>query len=196
LTGHNNQTLHVLSGRQRQLTLGAQPFEKTTASMWFENPDDMEPFGDSMDGEDDDLDLYNRTRQIVGFQPIRQSFHDGAAIQVTPLATRGGNFVILDLHAKVNELTAPAKDEKKPKVFVHLAEGETAEVELDHADYISYRLNTTLRCPKEQVVLAGGMTYDATADTDQPNLYLFVKVSVHTIEEDKSDWGPAETAKE
>jgi hypothetical protein len=189
LTGHNNQTLHALSGRQRQLTLDAQPFEKTKASMWFESPDDMEPFGDSMDVEDQDMDLYNRTRQVVGFRPIRQSFHDGAAIQVTPLATRGGNFVILDLHAKVNELTAQDKGESKPKVFVHLQGGEKAEVELDFANYISYRLNTTLRCPKEQVVLAGGMTYDPSAESDQPNLYLFVKVSVHTIEEDKSDWG-------
>jgi len=196
LTGHNNQTLHSLSGRQRQLTLDAEPFEKTKASMWFENPDDMEPFGDSMDDEDDDMDLYNRTRQVVGFRPIRQSFHDGAALQVTPLATRGGNYVILDLHAKVNELTPPAEGAKKPKVFVRISDGESAEVELDHADYVSYRLSTTLRCPKEQVVLAGGMTYDTATESDQPNLYLFVKVSVHTIEEDKSDWGKDAAAKE
>lgn len=194
LTGHNNQTLHSLSGRQRQLTLDAEPFEKTKASMWFENPDDMEPFGDSMDDEDDDMDLYNRTRQVVGFRPIRQSFHDGAALQVTPLATRGGNYVILDLHAKVNELTPPAEGAKKPKVFVRISDGESAEVELDHADYVSYRLSTTLRCPKEQVVLAGGMTYDTATESDQPNLYLFVKVSVHTIEEDKSDWGKGKEA--
>ena len=32
LTGHNNQTLHAVSGRQRQLTLDAETFETTTAT--------------------------------------------------------------------------------------------------------------------------------------------------------------------
>ena len=50
------------------------------------------------------------------------------------------------------------------------------------------QIGTTVRCPKEQVVLAGSMTYDVNADSDQPDLYLFVKVAVHTITEDKSDW--------
>ena len=185
LTGHNNQTLHALSGQQRQLTLDAIPFETTSAQAWFENIDDMEPFGGSMD-EDEDLDYFNRTRKIVGFRPVRQSFHNGAAIQVTPLATRGGNFVILDVHAKANELTS--EKEKKPSVFVHINETEKAEVELDHGNYVSYRLNTTVRCPKEQIVLAGGMTYDPSANEEHPNLYLFVKASVHTITEDESDW--------
>ena len=194
LTGHNNQTLHTLSGRQRQLTLDATPFETTKASMWFVHPDDVEPFGDN-DDDDSDLNLFNRTRSIVGFKPVRQTFHDGAAIQVTPLATRGGNFVILDLQAKVNELLAADEGTKKPTIFVRFGENEKAEVELDHADYISYRLSTTVRCPKDQVVLAGGMTYDPNSEADVPNLYLFVKTSIHTIEEDKSDWSMAGSEK-
>jgi hypothetical protein len=187
MTGHNNQTLHALSGRQRQLTLDAIPFETTKASMWFDYADEVSPYGDESE-DDEDMNWFNRTRNVVGFKPVRQSFHDGAAIQVTPLATRGGNFVILDLHAKVNELIKPSPDSRKPTVFVDLGEKQRAEVELDHADYISYRLNTTLRCPKDQVVLAGGMTYDPNAEDEHPNLYLFVKTSVHTITEDKSDW--------
>jgi hypothetical protein len=187
LTCHNNQTVHALSGQQRQLTVDAIPFETTTASMWFENADQVEPFGDR-DENDEDMNLFNRTRKVVGFKPVRQSFLDGAAIQVTPLATRGGNFVILDLHAKVNELITPEADTKPPSIFVKFGENDTAEVELDHANYVSYRLSTTVRCPKEQVVLAGGMTYDPNAEADVPNLYLFVKTSVHTITEDKSDW--------
>jgi hypothetical protein len=178
LTSHNNQTVHALSGQQRQLTLDAIPFETTTASMWFENADEVEPFGDR-DENDEDLNLFNRTRKVVGFKPVRQTFHNGAAIQITPLATRGGNFVILDLHAKVNELIEHEIDAKKPTIFVQLG---------DNADYVSYRLSTTVRCPKNEVVLAGGMTYDPNADEEFPNLYLFVKTSVHTITEDKSDW--------
>ena len=42
LTGHNNQTLHTLSGQQRQLVVGAQPFSKTEAVMWFEDAEDVE----------------------------------------------------------------------------------------------------------------------------------------------------------
>jgi len=51
-------------------------------------------------------------------------------------------------------------------------------------------LNTTLRCPKEQVVLAGSMTLDPNSDQEHPNIYVFVKTMVHTITEDKSDWVP------
>lgn len=187
LTGHNNQTLHAISGRQRQLTLDAVPFESTDAKMWFEEMDDVDPFPSEED--DEDMDYFTRTRKVVGFKPIRQSFHDGAVIQVTPLATRGGNFVILDLHAKVNELVEADPGEKKPSIFVKFGDNEQAEVELDHANYVSYRLSTTVRCPKEQVVLAGSMTYDPNEKGDeQPILYLFVKTSVHTITEDESDW--------
>ncbi len=195
MTGHNNQTLHTLSGKQRQLTLDATPFETTKASMWFEHPDDVEPFGENGDQDDGDMNLFNRTRTVVGFKPVRQTFHDGAAIQITPLATRGGNFVILDLQAKVNELLTADEEAKKPTIFVRYGENEKAEVELDHADYVSYRLSTTVRCPKDQVVLAGGMTYDPNAEQEVPNLYLFVKTSIHTIEEDKSDWSKAGSEK-
>ena len=187
LTGHNNQTLHALSGQQKQLVVGAKPFLKTMAAMWFEDMGDVEPFGS--DGSDDDMDLFNRTRQIVGFHPIRQSFQSGAVIQVTPLATRGGNFVILDLHAKLNQLSEPKEGDQRPTVFITEDE-QTAEVKLDHADFLTCRLSTTLRCPKEQVVLAGSMTLDPNSDQEHPNIYVFVKTLVHTITEDKSDWVP------
>ncbi len=187
LTGHNNQTLHALSGEQRQLIVGAKPFLKTEAAMWFENVGDVEPFGNSED--DDDMDLFNRTRKITGFHPIRQSFQSGAVIQVTPLATRGGNFVILDLQARFNQLSEPGEGAQRPTVFV-TEDKQRAEVKLDHADFVTCRLNTTLRCPKEQVVLAGSMTLDPNSEMENPNIYLFVKTSVHTITEDKSDWVP------
>lgn len=184
LTGHNNQTLHALSGQQKQLVVGAKPFSKTEASMWFEDIEDVAPFGD-----DDSMDYFNRTRTIVGFQPVRQSFQSGAVIQVTPLATRGGNFVILDLHAKLNQLSKPEEGDEQPTVFVDDGK-QRAEVKLDHADFMTCRLSTTLRCPKERVVLAGSMTLDPNSDQEHPNIYVFVKTTVHTITEDKSDWAP------
>ncbi|MFT5299763.1 MAG: hypothetical protein ACI814_000536 [Mariniblastus sp.] len=188
MTGHNNQTLHTLSGQQRQLTIDAVPFKSNEAQMWFEKTKNALPFRAGNVDNRDEANMVSQSRQIVGFKPVRISFHNGAAIQATPLATRGGNFVIVDLHAKVNELIEPDPEAKKPSIFVQLNNGETAEVQLDHADFVSYRLNTTLRCPKNQVVLAGGMTFNPIADEELPNLYLFVKTSVHTITEDKSDW--------
>lgn len=167
LTGHNNQTLHAISGRQRQLVLDATPFESSKVTTTKEGSQAEEI-------------------SIVGFKPTRFPVHDGAAIQVTPLATRGGNFVVVDLHAKVNEFL-DVEDEKKSSIFSQTSNGEKVEVKLDSADYIAHRMSTTLRCPKEQIVLAGGMTYDQV-DSEQPNLYLFVKATVHTINEDKSDW--------
>ena len=192
LTGHNNQTLHTLSGQQRQLVVGAQPFSKTEAVMWFEDAEDVDPFGNSED--DEDMNYFNRTRKIVGFHPVRKSFQSGAVFEVTPLATRGGNFVILDLHAKFNQLSKPEKNEEPTTIFVHDDERKS-EVKLDHADFVTCRLNTTLRCPKDQVVLAGSMTLDPNSDQEHPNIYVFVKTMVHTITEDKSDWVPDDAKK-
>lgn len=189
LTGHNNQTLHTISGRQRQLTLDAIPFTSTTAQAWFENMEDMEPFNDSED--DEDLDYFNRTREVVGFKPLRRSFHDGAALQVTPLATRGGNYVILDLHARLNKLLAQDADQASPKIFVQPEGSAAIEVPLDQGDFLACRLSTTLRCPRDQVVLAGSMTSDPNATAENPDIYLFFKTSVHTITEDESDWDGA-----
>ena len=68
-------------------------------------------------------------------------------------------------------------------------------VKLDHADFLTCRLSTTLRCPREQVVLAGSMTLDPNSDQEHPNIYVFVKTLVHTITEDKSDWVPENATK-
>ena len=160
--------------------------------MWFEDAEDVDPFGNSED--DEDMNYFNRTRKIVGFHPVRKSFQSGAVFEVTPLATRGGNFVILDLHAKFNQLSKPEKNEEPTTIFVHDDERKS-EVKLDHADFVTCRLNTTLRCPKDQVVLAGSMTLDPNSDQEHPNIYVFVKTMVHTITEDKSDWVPDDAKK-
>ncbi len=166
MTGHNNQTLHALSGKQRQIVVDVEPYYSTF-----------------LNAETDD-----ESTAIVGLRPIRHQLHHGASIQVTPLATRGGNFVVLDLHTQVNELIGNEEVESKTAAVVGRTEVNQMKVELDRGEYNAYRMSSTLRCPKERVVLAGGMTYDETVDAKQSNLYLFVKVNVHTIQEDKSDF--------
>ena len=196
LTGHNNQTLYALSGQMLQLTVGAEPFKSTHEGVKVREgadgeDDDGNPFGDGQrkNRKKSSGDLYHfRNKEIVGFSPIRKTFHNGTAIQVTPLATRGGNFVIVDLHAKINELMKPVEGSEERSIFVRHGESGKTEVKLDSTDFVAGRLNTTLRCPKGQVVLAGEMTLDPNSEREHPNVYLFVKTSVHTITEDKSDW--------
>lgn len=201
LTSHNNQTVSGLSGRIHRLVTDANPLKAKTISM---------PIGDD---EDQPKEIHST---IVGMQPLQQTIHCGAILQVTPLATRGGNFVILDLHSKVNELLAISQANKQiepstvsddtteavsslsqsqdvPKsrsVFAYLSNGKKIEMELDPSDYATHQLNTTLRCPQKETVLAGGMAFDNDMGSDNPNLYLFVRVLVHTINEDQSDWTP------
>ena len=195
LTGHNNQTLHALSGKHVRLTVDAEPFKDATQTHWVENlkqlprlTGDEHPFEDDDDyvEEVDGVHLLKRSRKIIGFTPIQTTFHNGAAIQVTPLATRGGNFVILDLQAKINKLVDEKDPKKHERIFLNETE-KRLEVELDNLDFVACRFNSTLRCPKDKVILAGSMTFDPSNVEENPEIYLFVKASVHTIEEDQSD---------
>lgn len=169
VTGHNGQTLHTLSGRQRHFVMDVRPLN----SILINENGDEEPI-------------------MAGLAPVRSTLDEGAAFQVTPLTTRGGNFVILDLHTRVNEAVADSEhdEQKSSKPVLASASGSNGEiftVELDPAEYVAYRMSTTLRCPKNRIMLAGGMTYDEHQKTEHPNLYLFVRTHVHTIEEDQSD---------
>ena len=167
LCGQNGQTLHAVSGRQQFLTLSADPiftFHGNREEVEQEIVDDIE-------------------QSVAGLQPVRHTFQNGAAIQASLLSTRGGKYVILDLHTRVNQMIESAEEEV-PKVIVRDKQGQELSVALSNQPYVSYRLSTTLRCPDNEVVLAGGMTYDSQLAREHPNLYLFVKTNIHTIEED------------
>lgn len=167
LSGHNGQTLHTVSGRRQYLVVDANPVFATTRL------------------QDDDGDRKMRVEKtVVGMHPVRNSFQQGAALQISPLCTRGGNFVILDLQTRVNELLEQDDESTPTRVVGRSKSGDEISVPLDHGDYVSYRLSTTIRCPKDEVILAGGMTYDSSSEAEQTNLYFFVRSGIHTIEED------------
>ena len=115
---------------------------------------------------------------VVAYKNETATIHQGAALQVTPLATRGGNFVMLDVHSRVNEI-------KSLRRLGEIQEGDSTEPrragEIEIPTFTSYRLSTTVRVPKQNVVLVGGMTFDRTSEQASNELYLFVKVSVHDI---------------
>ena len=172
LNGHNGQTLHSVSGRQKLLVLNADPIHTSSGLVDTEM--------------DNDEDSWVRVENsVVGLSPVRAMFQQGAAIQASPLATRGGNFVILDLHTRVNETVE--SDAAAARVIAKSKSGESLELELDPASYVSFRLSTTIRCPKDEVVLAGGLTYDSVAGGENPNLYLFIRATIHEIEPDENE---------
>jgi hypothetical protein len=168
LNGHNGQTLHSVSGQERTVVVDGIPVESTIH----------------------DRELETVVTEVVGLLPERRQFHEGAVLQVTPLATRGGNFLVLDLHTRVAELLDAADDVIRPAISIRDRQGNRTEMMLDRAEYASCRLSTTIRCPKDRVVLAGGMTYDKALSADRPGLYLFVRTAIHTIQEDVSDNKP------
>ncbi|MEL7499958.1 MAG: hypothetical protein AAFN77_20310 [Planctomycetota bacterium] len=166
LTGHNNQTLHTFSGRKVAKTIDGEMITNRTKSY------------------DEEGELTDRGIEVIGFKPIQAALYEGPIFQTTPLATRGGNYVILDLHAQLNSMATHAKASTTT-----IAAGGNAnipELKLDVAEQSIARFSTTLRCPKNQVVLAGSMT--ASKDDEKQNLLIFVKTLIHTIEEDESDW--------
>lgn len=167
LCGQNGQTLHTVSGQQHYVVLNADPiytFHGTRELI-----------------EDEDVDMLEQS--LAGLKPVRTLFQEGAAIQVSPLATRGGKFVILDLHTRVNEYSK-TEGANANNIVARGKNGNELSMPLENRPFISYRLSTTVRCPNNEVVLAGGMTYDNNQDVSQSDLYLFVKTNIHTIEED------------
>ena len=164
ISGQNGQTLHTVSGRQHFVVLDAEPIHTFQGER------------ENVEGEF----VEEIEQSVAGLKPVRSLFQEGAALQISPLATRGGKFLILDLHTRVNEYVETGQNEDD-KMVARGKQGEEFSVALDSRPYVSYRLSTTVRCPNNEVVLAGGMTYDGVK---QSNLYLFVKSNVHTIEED------------
>ena len=188
LTGHNNQTLHAVSGKQVSLTIDADPYETNDIQWHVKDFDNLDAEPADLESDDhlvsENYGFLGQQKKIIGFRPLRARFHSGAAVQLTPLATRGGNFVILDLQAKLNELVP---NDRRLKIAVDQGEKETS-IELDNSDYRTCRFSSTLRCPKDQVVLAGSMTSKPGEEGEASEILIFVRTLVHTIKEDQSDW--------
>lgn len=173
MTGHNNQTLHTFSGKETAVTIDGEPLISKTIQM------------------NEEGDKITSAGKIVGIRPLRAAIFEGPVFQATPLATRGGNFVILDLHAQLN---GSLNMDEEPKTAIEFS-SETAipALSLQHSKQSIAKFSTTIRCPKNQVLLAGSMTTESASDSEEPNLLIFVKTTVHTITEDVSDWANGST---
>ena len=83
ITCYNGQTVHTVSGQQRNLIVGMTPLVGESPS--------------------------------VGYQPVVATLQEGAALQITPMTTVGGKFVVLDLHSRVVRSRRPTASKARTK---------------------------------------------------------------------------------
>ena len=136
ITCYNGQTVNTVSGGQSLLVTS---FQATGAA----NADPKQA-------------------ATVNFIPAITSVQDGVALQVTPLVSSSGKYVVLDVHSRVTKVF-PAAEDKPAAAKVDnrgLTPQEVVGV-INHSTVSSQRLSTTLRVPLNRNVLVGGMTFDA-----------------------------------
>ncbi|WP_425618448.1 hypothetical protein NA78x_002153 [Anatilimnocola sp. NA78] len=123
---------------------------------------------------------------LPAYRPTMRAVHEGATLQITPLATRNVKYVALDVHSRVSLLAStPRVLEKVEKVDVEKMGVVPREVvqALDRPVLQTQRLETTLRVPVGQPTLIGGMTF-ASATGDSAHLYLFITAHVQELRDD------------
>jgi hypothetical protein len=127
------------------------------------------------------------TVKPIAYSPVVELIQEGAALQVTPIVTTSGKYLILDIHSRVNRLAAggrsmPAQAQDGGKGHG----GSPAEVVavLDRPRLSVQRLSTTLRVPVGATMLIGGMTMSDDATAETPTLYLFVKLMVQELRDE------------
>jgi hypothetical protein len=150
VTCYNGQTVHTISGGQTVLVTGMTPVVG----------------GGSENG--------------VGYTPNIAIVQQGAALQVTPITTSNGKYVVLDIHSRVNMLRNSKPDVAQPApASTNTPAGVVAAI--DRPRLMTHRLSTTLRVPVGQPTLIGGITFESEPKPGEPSLYLFVKIAVQEL---------------
>jgi len=188
LTCYNGQTVYTISGGQSLAVTDVEP-------VLFKG-DQKQPEG------------------RVAYRPQTSVIYEGAALQVTPIASISGKFVVIDVHSRVVEVREPAvaknKEVKPPMVaggmgglrmggmggVVAMPDAgppPPADVVavLDRPRLVAQRFSTTLRLPVDRPMLVGGMTFESAPVPGEPNLYLFLNVSVQELRDDVDEQKPA-----
>jgi type II secretory pathway component GspD/PulD (secretin) len=129
------------------------------------------------------------TARPVAYSPVVSLIQEGAALQVTPIVTTSGKYVVLDIHSRVNRRLPDAQNAPPAAALADAAKGGDAPAEvvaaLDRPRLNVQRLSTTLRVPVRSTMLIGGMTMNDTATANDPTLYLFVKLIVQELRDGK-----------
>jgi hypothetical protein len=134
----------------------------------------------------------NVTRPIA-YSPVVSVIHEGAALQVTPIVTTSGKYVVLDIHSRVNRRM---RDDARPPAAVRADAAKADEDSPMPADVVAaidrprlavQRLSTTLRVPIDRTMLIGGMTMSDEQTAKDSTLYLFVKLIVQELRDGESE---------
>lgn len=156
VTGYNGQTVHTLSGTQRNVVTSFTPVVGGGGS-----------------------------ESKVGYSPITSVIQEGAAFQVTPLTSTNAKQVVLDIHSRVSRVIESDADHPKADgERVTLEGAQNVAAALNPPVLAIHRLSTTLRAPTGQVLLVGGLSSEFDAPTDGLQLYLFVQAFVQELRDD------------
>ena len=109
----------------------------------------------------------------VGYQPVIQTVHYGALLQITPTLIPQSQQVVLDLQSYV---TLPSEVPRQAVPYgLPLSYG--LPLALDRLDLTAHQFMTTLHLPLGQPTLVGGATLRPMSNDDL-QLYLVVEVTV------------------
>ncbi|MBN2580829.1 MAG: hypothetical protein JXB10_17720 [Pirellulales bacterium] len=164
ITGFNGQTVSTVSGGLQRFIVDMIP---VVGQQIVQTPPPPTP------------------SQAVGYQPVTATIQEGAALQVTPMVSIGGKYVTLDVHSRVLQVQ---EDKAARSETTSVVQDLAAAV--DRPRITNYHLATTLRIPSGRRMLVGGMTFEGVSATDQPNLYLFVKVQVQELRDEAVEARP------
>jgi hypothetical protein len=129
----------------------------------------------------------------IAYSPVVSVIHEGAALQVTPIVTTSGKYVVLDVHSRVNRRLrddprpqAPARGEAAKGADDSPTPGDVVAV-IDRPRLAVQRISTTLRVPVSSTMLIGGMTMSDEHTAKDQTLYLFVKLIVQELRDGAGD---------
>ncbi len=125
----------------------------------------------------------NQPEGHIAYRPQMTVIHEGASLQVAPLVSSSGKFVMLDVHSSITS-REPAPAGRRPAARDDDHGPAAVVAALDRPRLLTQRLATTLRAPIERVMLVGGMTVSARPLGDEPTLYLFLKATVQELRDD------------
>jgi len=164
VTCYNGQTVHTLSGGNSLAVTGIEPVLT----------------------DDDGETIKGR----VAYRPVVSVIQEGTVMQITPIANLNGTIVLLDIHSRTCRVGSKAKPEHNPVA----GDGKNREptpldvvAAINRPRLMLHQLSTTLRVPVNRVILVGGMTVGSDPELAGVNLYLFVKVAVQELRDDRTD---------
>jgi hypothetical protein len=171
ITCMNGQTASTVAGRQRRFIISLIPIVGDNGIS--PTPITTTPFS-----------VGGTNSRAVGYQPQSITVQEGAALQVRPILF-GDDQVILDIHGRVVEVETPDQNEilaagQLPKKPDDNGGSDIRDIvkAVDRPVVNTSQIDTTFRTPLGTRTLVGGITGSTHPEPDEPNLYLFAKVTV------------------